>query len=397
MATQIDSRLTFLPTVAGLTETVEPSTPDAVAEVLATCARENRVVVPVGGGCALPLGNLTEPDALALKTGSLNRIRSYESTDMTLSVEAGVSLSEIQRVLGERGQMIPIEAPEPETATIGGLLATALTGPRRYGGGTLRDVLIGIEVAYPDGTVGKAGGMVVKNVSGFDLMRLHHGALGTLGVITSANFKVLARPRAELTYVTPVPDLEAARALSDKLRPLADRPVALVIRSIDSSITISARYEGRESGLNAVRTRVGDVLAGGMVLAGADSADYWQDLINERQLDQERTWRLQIGCRPSESFDVSRAVIDLAGPGVRAEIEPGIGSVLIATDGILDLAGIQAVVGDAIVRVLDAPLAVRTGIDVWGAQPGTIDLMRRLKHEFDPSLILNRGRFAGHI
>ena len=93
--------------------------------------------------------------------------------------------------LAERGQTLPVDVADAEHATIGGMIATAMAGPRRFGSGTLRDLLIGIAVAYPDGTVGKAGGLVVKNVTGFDLMRLHLGALGTLGVIVSANFKVL--------------------------------------------------------------------------------------------------------------------------------------------------------------------------------------------------------------
>ncbi len=100
---------------------------------------------------------------------------------MTISVEAGATIGSVSRELAARGQTIPIEVPAPDSETIGGLIATGLCGPRRYGSGSLRDALIGIQVAYPDATLGNAGGMVVKNVSGFDLMRMHLGAVGTLG------------------------------------------------------------------------------------------------------------------------------------------------------------------------------------------------------------------------
>ncbi len=395
--TTVATTCTWLPAIAEFGERVEPGRPQEVADVLAACARDNRPVVPFGGGRALPLGNLTDPQALGLSLAGLGAIRSYEATDMTLSVEAGVTLGEINRVLGERGQMIPIEAPEPDSASIGGLLATALTGPRRFGGGTLRDVLIGIEIAYPDGSIGRAGGMVVKNVSGFDMMRLHHGALGSLGVITSANFKVLAKPRNELTFVSPVPDIDTAASISESLRPIADRPVALVIRSTGTSITISARYEGRQSGLQAVRSRVGAIFVGGMVLENEDSADYWQDIINERQYDPVRIWRIQIGCRPSETFAKAQSILASAGSGVRAEIEPGLGTITIEHDGDLDLQALRRTSAGANIRILDAPLVARQLNDIWGEPPSTLDLMRRLKDEYDPGRVLNRGRYAGYL
>ncbi len=178
---------------------VEPERPADVAELLAGAASDGLAVAPIGGATSLALGNLPERLDVGLSTARLRGIIHYEPTDLTLSVAAGSPLADVQAVLAEHGQTLPIEVPRSERATIGGLIATALAGPRRYGAGTLRDLLIGISAAHPSGTVTKAGGLVVKNVTGFDLMRLYLGSLGTLGVIVSANFKVLPLPRHETT------------------------------------------------------------------------------------------------------------------------------------------------------------------------------------------------------
>jgi glycolate oxidase FAD binding subunit len=166
-----------------------PTSPQDVGDILRDADNLKKPLVPVGGGSSLALGNL--PDALdaALDMSAINRVLHFEPADLTLSVEAGARFADVQATLAERGQTLPIEIPDADRATIGGLIATALAGPRRLGSGTLRDLLIGISVAYPSGIVAKAGGLVVKNVTGFDMMRLHHGALGTLGVIVTANFK----------------------------------------------------------------------------------------------------------------------------------------------------------------------------------------------------------------
>ncbi len=221
---------------------------------------QGRSIVPVGSGGALALGNPAPVDSIGLSTRALNQVIDYQSTDMTLSVGAGITLAEVQAVIGANGQALPIEAVDPEQATIGGLLATALSGPRRYGGGTLRDVLIGIAIAYADGTVGKAGGLVVKNVSGFDMMRLHYGALGTLGVIVSANFKVLPTIRNEFTAEWTFESLRDAQQTADALRNPLIRPTALTVSQELGGWVVRSRFEGRPGGLNAVSARIGDRL-----------------------------------------------------------------------------------------------------------------------------------------
>jgi glycolate oxidase FAD binding subunit len=391
------------PTVDRLSRIESPESAAGVAEALAQCAARDVPVVPIGGGGALSLGNPTSDSAIGLSLLRLNRVLDYQPTDMTLSVEAGVRLADIQRLLGERGQMLPVEAPNPEQATIGGLLATALAGPRRYGAGTLRDVIIGVTVAYPDGTLGKAGGLVVKNVSGFDLMRLHYGALGSLGVITSANFKVQPIARMEFTWQLPVAELSQADAILATLRPPSVRPVALAVLRRSGRWVLAARFEGRESGLRAVRSHLATLADSTEVAEGEESAQFWSAFMNARAFDDREEVRLRLGVKPSGILAATSDVMHQFGiVGVdpaRIEIEPGIGQITVGWRHKADVteAIISEVRRGARVTILTAPDAVKAQFDVWGDEPQSIDLMRRLKHEFDPGRILNPGRFVGRI
>ena len=383
-----------------------PATPADVAEALAALTSEGTAVVPVGGGGAMSIGNPLTTPAVGLSTMALNRVRSYEPTDMTLSVEAGVTLAEIRELIGAHGQMIPAEAPHPDRATIGGLVATALTGPRRYGGGTLRDVLIGIEVAYPDGSLGKAGGLVVKNVSGFDMMRIHHGAMGTLGVITALNFKVLGRPRNEFTAIASSASIAELEASAHQLRPLANRPAALVIRSSADGYELAARYEGRPSGLSAVANRVLAIMPDAGRIDDGESEQFWQTVIDNRRLRDSRFIHIQVTCKPNQTFATLGEVQSLLhslGSLQSLEIEPGIGEIQAVIQP--DLAATaesvgsfaEAIRGSASLRFRAISPSLAGATDAWGSEPASIDLMRRLKHEFDPRRTLNPSRFAGFI
>ena len=393
------------PCVAEFAEFAEPFTSAQVAEALATYAGEGRAVVPLGGGGALALGNLSSEAAVAIRLTGLHRILDFQPADMTLAVESGARLADVQNALAKHGQMLPIEAPHAETATIGGLLATALSGPRRYGGGSLRDVIIGIQVAYPDGTLGKAGGLVVKNVSGFDMMRVHYGALGTLGIITSANFKVLPIPRSEFTVLHGCTGLSDVSSLALRLRGPQVRPVALIVSRQDDEWQLAARYEGRDTGLQAVATSLSSFLPLDQVLRGTDSAQYWSSFIDQRAFADPTEIRIQVRALPATIIEGAASLLQLTGGRVSITsigIEPGLGLATLAWralgDAALDVDVISKMrdLGDAI-TVQAAPDAVKRELDIWSEEPQAIAIMRRIKHEYDPLGMLNPGRFVGRI
>src|SRR5215208_26154 len=256
-------------------EFVAPDDAQETAEVLATAAGLGQAVAPVGGGTALNMGNPPERVDCMLSTEHLAGIIDYEPTDLVLSVGAGTRFGDVQAVLAEHGQRLPLDAPGAADATIGGLIATGRWGPLRYSAGTLRDLLIGIAVAHPSGTVSKAGGMVVKNVSGYDMPRLYLGSLGTLGVVVSANFKVLPRPRAEATviatYEEPAKAFSTASALRNGREPIA----ALEVAFLDGAWRLAVRIEGRAETVAAVAGRIGAGTGGTVIrLEGSESADW---------------------------------------------------------------------------------------------------------------------------
>jgi len=402
------------PTIDGVrpASVVTPASAAEVAEVLASAAADGLVVAPVGGGSALALGNVPERVDIALSTAGLAGIIAYEPTDLTLSVGAGARFAGVQAVLAEHGQGLPLDVAHPDAATIGGLIATALAGPRRFGSGTLRDLLIGISVAHSSGTVTKAGGFVVKNVTGFDLPRVYHGSLGTLGVILSANFKILPLPRADATLVARFDTLDTALDAASRIQTSRVRPVALEIARAGAGWLVALRLVGREPAVAALLTEASAIVqAPSETFDGSESSRWWQSYVDDQAVEvrspNEALARLAV--RPRAAAETARELVrllDAAGDVADYDlaISPGLG-LLTARVRLPDgadggrLAIWQARWLDLAdhVTILATPPGWKADLDVWGRPPATLDVMRALKAQFDPGRVLNRGRFAGRI
>jgi glycolate dehydrogenase FAD-binding subunit len=382
----------------------EPASQADVAELLTSARSEGKAVTPTGGSTKLSLGNLPSRVDWAISMRKLDHVLAYEPTDLTVSVEAGITLQALHVELAKHGQTIPIEVPQPSRETIGGLIATALTGPRRLGSGTLRDLLIGISVAYADGTVGNAGGMVVKNVSGFDLMRMHHGALGTLGIVVSANFKVLPLARSETTLLKKLNlPAEAAKARETLARGRY-RPLALQLMQRPGELQLAVRLEGRPGTMRILAHEVARDLQGAdEILVDDDSKNYWARINAHGRFDQPQTpFVVQMRTKPADVFAAYEFVCDLTrqhGISVdRLDASLGTGTIefrwrstgfprpsFTTLVGSLRIPGYRAL-------VFSSPPWAKQEIDVWGFDPSTSEMMRLLKREFDPWSVLNPGR-----
>ena len=389
---------------------VFPERPDEVAALLAECGERGLGVIPVGSGTKLALGNAPERADVAISTTRLRGVLDYVPTDLVVSVAAGSRFGDVQAVLAEHGQTLPVEPPGGDDATIGGMIATALAGPRRLGSGTLRDLLIGMAVAHPSGTVTKSGGMVVKNVTGFDLSRVYHGALGTLGIITSANFRVLPLPRHRLTVVGSFASMHEAIAAARRVRESRVMPIALECIQRSDGWETATLLEGQERILRTLDAEIRGVYGADTVVHDGDASDGWWNGFREhrRLIISGQEAVLRAASRPGASADLAASVAGaLANVPLKVtgfSISPGLGTVTVRVhsegeDAAAHVLVLMAVIGAAAdnVTLMAAPPSWKRGVDVWGVVPETLDVMESLKEQFDPLRVLNPGRFAGSI
>ncbi len=218
--------------------TERPESVDALRETIGRRAGEGLAVYPQGGGTALDYGGIPRRPGIALDTRSLNRIIDYPAADMTITVEAGMTLATLQSTLAEQGQRLPLDAPQAARATLGGIFATNASGPRRFGNRRPRDLILGVGFVQADGNAVKGGGRVVKNVAGYDLPRLLTGSLGTLGVITQMTLKVRPLPEASAIVWAGFDDVAGLAEVLDQLNTSMTRPVAIDVLNQPAALAV---------------------------------------------------------------------------------------------------------------------------------------------------------------
>jgi glycolate oxidase FAD binding subunit len=366
-----------------------PASADEVAAVLA----EGRVTRPVGGRTKLEWGAVGAPAEVELATERLHALVEHNEGDLTAVLQAGAKLRDAQEAFARVGQRLALDPPDPgDGATIGGLIATGDSGPLRHRYGAIRDLILGVQVALPDGTVARAGSRVIKNVAGYDLAKLMCGALGTLGVVCEAIVRLHPKPSQTVTAVGHGSD---AAALAHAARLLARRPLELE--------ALDVRWEGED----------GAVLAQAGGHAAPATARTVLDLLNaegletELQEDDQALWASQrMGQR---SVEGNRAVVRVSFPPAELEtvlrVAPtavaraGAGLAWITIDAEREaLHSLRASLAGCACVLLDAPVSLRREVDAWGVQEGPeLQLMERVKARFDPGGVCNPGRFVGGL
>lgn len=385
---------------------VRPADRHELAAVLAAAARSGLAVVPQGARTALRLGRPLERYDLALDTRGLDRVVAYEPDDMTATVEAGVTLEALRARLAEHGQELTVDAPPDDGVTIGGLLATARPGAWRGHLPGQRDLVLGITVALPDGALTTSGGRVVKNVSGYDLHRMHTGALGALGVIVEASFKLAPRPASMRSVAIRCTQGGHAEAIAFDLwdRSLATRaisvlgPAAAEAAGLPAALTVLVQFGGSEAAVSRSLRDVHDVAALGHALAADEVGDEaWARLRRLAAGDDARDdVALRLGVAPSSVVAALEAV---SATDVVAWAHLAAGSVLLRAPT-MDAARVLALREEAVeaggfLQIEAAPASLRAEVDPFASVE--TDLVRSLKAQFDAAGTLNPGRWLDGV
>lgn len=414
---------------------VSPGSEEEVAAVLRLANQRDWVVVPAGGFTQQTRGAAPERVDVVLRTGRLSKVMHYDPADLTLGVGAGMTVAEVDSLLAARGQMLPTDPAQPHRATIGGTMAAASHGPLRHGYGAIRDYCIGVRFVTGDGLIAKGGGRVVKNVAGYDLMKLMIGSHGTLGVIVSANFKVVPRPRQTRTFAAEFAGAGEALQFRDFvlrspltpmcleiLSPLAheflgdpasprdpDHHHAKPAPAPRQHWTVLLRAAGSDAVLARYRRELGGAIA--REIEGSDEARAWQRISDFAVLVLERhrnAMVVEIGgaiqdAEPSLAalekaaldYNFLAAAIGRCGAGslvaafVPLSVDPP--SAVNYAASISELRGLLPREASAV--VLRCPPEAKGHFDVWG--PPAVDpaSVRAVRAAMDPRRVLNRGRF----
>ena len=398
-----------------------PASLEEAARVLQAARESGAAVTPHGGGTQQRGGTAPERLDVLLRTERFREIVEWEPADLTACLQAGITLQSLEDRLAERGQQLPIDAPEAATATLGGLVATNTSGPRRWLHGSWRDLIIGMEVALTDGTVIKSGGRVVKNVQGYDLGKLFTGSLGTLCLIGQINVKLLPLPavrrllvgRGSLRDVFAFLSAVASSTLRVATVDLLDPEASAVCGVGDDGFTGLVLIEDRQKIVDAQSLAVTHLAEDhGLQPAFIDGTSLepiwraWLDLGRTSDLGANEAL-LSLSALPSEVCAVMEMIERLRNQFAligRAWARAGNGLVyarLAATEG--DVAGsLAAAQASLLERWLTTTLtagdpAVERGAKPWGSDPAGLSVMRALKQRFDPTRTLQPGRFVGGI
>jgi len=416
-----------------------PADAAEIAEILRFAATEKLAVIPTGGCTKLGIGSPPARYDIALDLTRMSRVLAYDPKDLTLGVEPGVRIEDLLRTLAEEKQFLPLEVPFSERATIGGIVATNSSSPLRHGYGAVRDFCLGMEFVTGEGSQAKSGGRVVKNVTGYDLHKLLIGSLGTLAVITRVNFRTFPMPPAQGMFVASFSSAEAAfgfcsaishSVLTPQMVEVVDPAACRLIFSAEAaarmmptqwSVVISAagqqavveRY-ARELGHMAEAANASEFLP----INDAEQPSVFARIREFPRLVLEAAPDaaiFRIGVLPASMPSLLKDLSEAAkhyGAGLATltrasgivyaalfaqagnEATPSVTS--IAIKEIFHLCALPENGAQAMLEWCPTNMK-RSPDEVWGPWRADFELMRRVKHSFDPQNVLAPGRFAGGI
>ena len=391
---------------------IRPASAEELAECLIVCAKYDSTVVPTGFMTWLTGGNPLRRADVLLSLERMNRIKDYSPPDLTVTVEAGLSLDALNSQTRRKGQWLPLDPPGSSRASMGAIAACASSGALRGGFGTPRDYVIGMRLAHTDGTESKSGGRVVKNVAGYDMNKLYVGSFGTLAVLTELTFKLRPLPESFQTLIVTSKDSRslfesARRLLASYLQPasalITERAPEELLASYGSNRALFVRFIESETTVNHQVDELMKMLheeSRATLLSESEAENLWSQLADIDLLAANAV-RLSVPLSmTAEIFD--KMLLDL--PECIATADLGAGTIRLAFEADVDdaIKLIKKLRSDTeraggSLFIEGAPTTVRREADAWGDVGSTESLMKAVKSKFDPQSLLNPGRFVSGI
>jgi glycolate oxidase FAD binding subunit len=383
---------------------VAPSNERELAEVLRLSNEAGLAVIPRGGGTKLEWGNPLSRADLILSTARLNEVTEHAWADLTVTVEAGCKFHKLQETVAQHGQRLALDPLWPEKATVGGVLSANDSGALRLRFGALRDLIIGVTLALPDGTLARSGGKVVKNVAGYDLPKLATGALGTLGVITRAVFRLHPLPRHTRSFSVATGTPDATRGFIHSVQNSKLAHTALQARfESGAAPVVDILFEGTKAGLSAQEAHLKALAE---IAAVTESLpEIWNARQGLWSLKPESVALAKFSILPAEIESSMESIAKSATVRQRkwkAVVQAtGIGWLRLEGDSkelFVSLHELreQFERSTGSLLVLHRPPAM-SSIDAWGNAGDALPLMKAVKQQLDPKNTLNPGRFVGGI
>ena len=384
------------PVGSGGAPVVVPGTLRELRNLMARASRDGRQVRCIGNATSLPPGYLDGPVDLVVSTRALNTVHAYDPADLTLTADAGVSLAQLERLTGDEGQWLPLDPPGRARRSLGGVLASGACGPLQGKFGTPRDHVLGLTLVTGDGRVLELGGRVVKNVAGYDLVKLAVGSGGRLGIVTSATVRLHPLPVRDVTLLYQTSRLALTVVLA---RSLATAPVRIpaleLLAGHGEEPTVAVRLLGSpeavEESERVLNVRVGREAS--RRLEGKASAQWFAAL---ERFEDDAAAVARVSHLPSRLGDLAEACAE-PGP-MAAHVSLGVLRVVVGRDGAAD----QTAVSDALARLRDSVVKAgaafrvsRANISRWpeaepATSPGVLALTRGIVDSFDPAGVLSR-------
>jgi len=383
-------------------ETFQPADAAGVAAKLKWANDEGLAVSVHGAGTKQSWSARAGRTDVVLSTLGLNAPADHVPGDLVATVSAGTSLDAVNDVLRRERQWLPLDPACSNRATIGGIISTNDSGPRRHRFGTPRDLIIGIEIALADGRIARAGGRVVKNVAGYDLSKLLCGSLGSLAVVTSATFKLAPLPPVSATLVASLPDARSAGALAVALGGSTLTPSTVELQSPPHRLLIRFETSPRatERQVAAATSLCATHGAATEVLTGQAEADAW--IAHERRMADDAGTIVKLATLATDVAGMLSRVETLTaehGIGYTAAGRAALGVIFVSLVG--DPGSHDAIVSElrreAAARrgsavLLAAPPGLKERLGAWGPNSDAVPIMRAVKARFDPRGTLNPGR-----